>query len=634
MSVFETDRLYASDDVYALHSVPLGRNAKRSKRIKLYALVGVGIASCVSLALALTAIGLSKQTQKDITSLSKSDDSQQQVGFRPTRRIAFGSCTSYDLRPQPVWAEGVIPAQPDAWIWLGDMAYLDSSPISCSTPGVAQLTAWCNCSNGHIAYPGQCLAGDVEAARERWQHAIHSPEYRTFLDFMCPPSSSGAVEATTATGSEGGFGAAPGRFPPTGTDPSVCPRPIFGVYDDHDYGWNNGNRRLPNKAEFKRMYLDAVGEAPASKRRSADAGLQAVYTLNGGAAGRDIDLVLLDERWYRDPLPCSLRRSWCEQVLTQPVHTAFGWCRDFLLDDGTTGRGSCCTKDDDLAAWCALPGSRNSPLWSVACDPTSSSWASRPLVLAADNTSLLTADERLWDDASSVQALWPRLLQAHDSPVCEVLGAAQRSWLSRHLAASRAALTLVASGSVLLGNLNWTNPEEGACSGDEWSCWRPAQLNLLHTLSNVSSGCVVVLTGDFHFGDIKHVAPGVAAAGGGGGGGGGGGSGSGRAAYVDTLQATKLKKHVYQVMASGMTDSTAHAAGAPCVGSYREDSSGLRPLGNCSYMDRPNFGMVEVDWEQGVVHLTIRDANGGGIATGLDGKQQHLAFSLDTCAPI
>jgi hypothetical protein len=28
-------------------------------------------------------------------------------------------------RPQRVWTEGVIPANPDAWVWLGDMVYMD-----------------------------------------------------------------------------------------------------------------------------------------------------------------------------------------------------------------------------------------------------------------------------------------------------------------------------------------------------------------------------------------------------------------------------------------------------------------------------------------------------------------------------
>ena len=35
-------------------------------------------------------------------------------------------------------------------------------------------------------------------------------------------------------------------------------------------------------------------------------------------------------------------------------------------------------------------------------------------------------------------------------------------------------------------------------------CYQPAQVNLLHTLaSSVKQGCVVILTGDYHYADIK-----------------------------------------------------------------------------------------------------------------------------------
>lgn len=37
---------------------------------------------------------------------------------------------------------------------------------------------------------------------------------------------------------------------------------------------------------------------------------------------------------------------------------------------------------------------------------------------------------------------------------------------------------------------------------DDYDCFRPAQINLLHNLAN-ARGCAVVLTGDFHFSDIK-----------------------------------------------------------------------------------------------------------------------------------
>ena len=162
--------------------------------------------------------------------------------------------------------------------------------------------------------------------------------------------------------------------PPPGSDPSVCPRPVLGTYDDHDSGWNNGNDRLvggrqgrvggergremeglapiagavsdpfqlrrvicslspqPGKQIVKNLFLDAIGEPQDSPRRTAMAGLQTSYTLRGGgkepeggpsagASGggttggtggttQEVQVVLLDERYYRDTVPCSVREDW------------------------------------------------------------------------------------------------------------------------------------------------------------------------------------------------------------------------------------------------------------------------------------------------------------------------------------
>lgn len=55
------------------------------------------------------------------------------------------------------------------------------------------------------------------------------------------------------------------------------------------------------------MYLDALGEPQSSSRRSSASGLQAHYVLNAGQAGREIDVLVLDERYHRDTLPCQVR---------------------------------------------------------------------------------------------------------------------------------------------------------------------------------------------------------------------------------------------------------------------------------------------------------------------------------------
>lgn len=59
------------------------------------------------------------------------------------------------------------------------------------------------------------------------------------------------------------------------------------------------------------------------------------------------------------------------------------------------------------------------------------------------------AADGLWDDEQP--QLWHRLLEGTSSPVCEVLGLQQRQWLQQELQGSRAALNVIASGSVLAG---------------------------------------------------------------------------------------------------------------------------------------------------------------------------------------
>lgn len=86
-----------------------------------------------------------------------------------------------------------------------------------------------------------------------------------------------------------------------------------------------------------------------------------------------------------------------------------------------------------------------------------------------------------------------------------------------------------------------------------------------------------------------------------------------------------------QAMASGMTFSTAEHKVLPCGNSFREDLVGLRPGGHCSYVPQPAFGMLEVDWEQRVVSLSLRNHTNGETAVGYDGSRQVVRFGLDSC---
>lgn len=372
----------------------------------------------------------------------------------------------------------------DAWIWLGDMAYLDNANVNCA---VATDSPECDCEENWLAkMPHSCMAGDHDHARLRWENYLNVPEYGEFLDVMCP----GARDA--------------GLFPPPGTDLDVCPKPILGIYDDHDFGWNNGDMREPDKQVFKAMFLDAVGEDPLSIRRAESRGAWAKHTLRTSGkskGGMPIDVYLLDERYEREVVPCWTRRDFCDAVLSGPEGSAdFAQCHDLFVGDDLLG-GSCCAKDEALfLGWCKEAGSDAHPLFSEACDVSDPAWGRRMLVLGDDGPAPPTGDE-----AVDVQ---------QQSPFCEVLGRNQRRWLRHDLATSDAPLKLIASGSVVMSNPQWQErtvagaTTRSYCSGDDFDCYSAAQQELLH-LAATASGCVLILTGDYHWSEIKVLSEGA-----------------------------------------------------------------------------------------------------------------------------
>lgn len=75
------------------------------------------------------------------------------VPSRTIHSLAFGSCSAYDLRELSIFPDAIISSSipPDAWIWLGDMVYLDDSDINCNL--FVEGEEWqksCNCSTSFM----------------------------------------------------------------------------------------------------------------------------------------------------------------------------------------------------------------------------------------------------------------------------------------------------------------------------------------------------------------------------------------------------------------------------------------------------------------------------------------------------
>lgn len=74
---------------------------------------------------------------------------------------------------------------------------------------------------------------------------------------------------------------------------------VLGIWDDHDYGVNDGDRTYPKKAESKTVMLDFLDE-PANTMRRVREGAYGAYDI--GSGDRKVKVILLDCRYFRSPL--------------------------------------------------------------------------------------------------------------------------------------------------------------------------------------------------------------------------------------------------------------------------------------------------------------------------------------------
>eukprot|EP00922_Rhytidocystis_sp_ex-Travisia-forbesii_P072952 GHVS01108744.1.p1 GENE.GHVS01108744.1~~GHVS01108744.1.p1 ORF type:complete len:455 (+),score=33.96 GHVS01108744.1:240-1604(+) len=276
-------------------------------------------------------------------------------------RIAFGSCLQHKIGSQPVW-KSVISVQPHVYIWLGDFVYADYYPTDCSLQENADIEE-CKCDQTYLNYsPGYCTAGNTALAIRRFMRQLQQEEYQMFLKYMCH-----GTPIDRASGPQ-------------------CKRPIIGTWDDHDFLWRDGNARLPNKDESKKIFLDAIMERQDSPRRNSVSGIEYKYVYNRGDKLKEVSVFLLDERYYKEPLPCTTHWDRCQDVVESGRKDAF--CEDFLK----RGKG-CCPKDEFLFkhdGWCDKNAGRNPPIsnYDELCDPKSQLFGTRSWSLDGESPEL------------------------------------------------------------------------------------------------------------------------------------------------------------------------------------------------------------------------------------------------------
>eukprot|EP00892_Ulva_mutabilis_P008453 jgi/Ulvmu1/5980/UM026_0104.1 len=495
-------------------------------------------------------------------------------------RIAFGSGYVATGAEHRVWRDAVLPLEPDAWLWTGNAAYFDSSVLNCSAAANAGR-AECACARADayapLAAPAPLCGGVTAQHAAKRAGEVAAGGYDVMLDYACQSyfTRHDAV--------------------PLGALPGVCPRPVLGIYGVHDSFGVMEDKSFAEREAVKQVYLDMLGESANSARRMAGRGAHSRQRLYEDASGHVIDAFFLDEHFHRAPLPCQHVATAC--ALPQHAHTRL--CQAYAADPATV---PCCAADADAAlAWCQATASLSHPAYTAICRPWTADFA-------ANATSLVDGAPATPDPAD-----WRTLYGDGGGGVfCDVLGARQRTWLARALAASDARLNIVVAPGGLLGSPGADG--SGGCTGTEWDCYRPAQVNLLHTLANASA-CTIVLSGDNSHSDIKVVRPGDVLP------------------YAAPYQTPHLAKSVYQVNTAGLSALAAPGidtrCGAPCCGDTL-DSSMLRVGGACAVHGGPSFGVMDVDWMARLARLRVMRGDGGGTANVDDPLQPAtLDFTID-----
>lgn len=75
--------------------------------------------------------------------------------------------------------------------------------------------------------------------------------------------------------------------------------PVIGTWDDHDYGANDAGRSYPKRDSSQQLLLDFLNVPDDSPRRKRD-GVYSSHTY--GPPGRQVNVILLDTRYHRDPI--------------------------------------------------------------------------------------------------------------------------------------------------------------------------------------------------------------------------------------------------------------------------------------------------------------------------------------------
>jgi PhoD-like phosphatase len=216
--------------------------------------------------------------------------------LRNISRIGAGSCHKAG-RPNTIFSSASdLQDSLDLWLWLGDIVYLDKLTVS----GFQTL------SDSDMQAHWNTLKRDPEYKKLRVSLAKQASQNAPVISEKSETTSQSLTELASAVehleGTEGMDGTKGQSSQSDSAWSQLVARTglLAGVWDDHDFGTNNGGIEFPKKDLVKGMLLDFLDEPASSPRRSRQGAY--VSLLFGGGPGlekRRVKVILLDVRYFR-----------------------------------------------------------------------------------------------------------------------------------------------------------------------------------------------------------------------------------------------------------------------------------------------------------------------------------------------
>ncbi|XP_066920150.1 uncharacterized protein [Clytia hemisphaerica] len=194
-------------------------------------------------------------------------------------------------KPQLLWDQ-IIKQDPNLWIWLGDAVYADTRIL-----------------------PMIWMPSPLATMKERFDVQKENEGYKKLKDET----------------------------------------PIIGVWDDHDYGNNNGGKSYRNRLQSQNIFLDFLDEPADSIRRKRE-GVYVSYSY--GTPGKIVKIILLDVRsHYEGGSSCDIlggeQWQWFKEQLDDPTASMFfiGTGLQVLSDIPFSEKWMACQKSLDRLIW-------------------------------------------------------------------------------------------------------------------------------------------------------------------------------------------------------------------------------------------------------------------------------------------